>query len=97
MGETVDEGGNTEFEDSPANVAKTLAAGFVATTLMVVSLLGVQALYGSDFRLFVTIADFAGATESAPLGVALFCIGGTIVWPLIFASLGRYLPGETRT
>jgi hypothetical protein len=29
------------------------------------------------------------------IGYLLFLAGGMVTWPLLFASIGRYLPGET--
>jgi len=47
-----------------------------------------------DFESFATLATFVGLPPDLALGYGLFLIAGTTVWPLLFLSLGEYLPGE---
>lgn len=99
MGETADERqeeSDNEIQDSLDDALRTIVAGFVATALMTVLLLAVQSAYWGEFEVFETLANIAGARESFVLGLFLFFLGGTIAWPLMFISLGTFLPGKTR-
>lgn len=100
MGETAEErqdGRGDTLQDDPGDVLRTVAAGFVATAVMVVLLFVVQTLYPGDITAFRSLAEFLVGRESLPLGLLVFFVGGTLAWPLMFVSLGTFLPGDTRT
>ncbi|PGF17952.1 cytochrome C oxidase subunit I [Natrinema sp. CBA1119] len=78
-----------------ANDAGTGAVGGVVGTLLMSGVLAVAVLLGAfDFESFATLATFVGLPADLALGYGLFLIAGTTVWPLLFLSLGEYLPGE---
>ncbi|WP_455449772.1 DUF6789 family protein [Natrinema thermotolerans] len=78
-----------------ANDAGTGAAGgFVGTMLLTGTLLVAVALGSFDLEAFATLATFIGLPANLALGYGLFLLGGMTVWPLLFLSLGEYLPGE---
>lgn len=77
------------------------AGGFVGTALMTVALMIGQAIGVFDLGAFASIAElieldevFPPATLSA-IGYFIFLAGGMTAWPLLFASVERYLPGST--
>ncbi|WP_226479036.1 DUF6789 family protein [Natrinema amylolyticum] len=70
------------------------AGGFVGTLLMTGVLLLAVALGVFDLESFATLATFVGLPANLALGYGLFVVGGMTVWPLLFLSLGEYLPGE---
>ncbi|WP_049901970.1 DUF6789 family protein [Natrinema sp. J7-1] len=67
--------------------------GFVGTMLMTGVLLLAVVLGVFDLESFATLATFVGLPANLGLGYALFVAGGMTVWPLLFLSLGEYLPG----
>jgi cytochrome c oxidase subunit 1 len=52
------------------------------------------ALGAFDLEAVATLATFVGLPANLALGYGLFLVGGMTVWPLLFLSLGEYLPGE---
>ncbi|OLZ41037.1 cytochrome C oxidase subunit I [Natrinema saccharevitans] len=70
------------------------AGGFVGTIALTVVLLVAVALGAFDLEAFATLATFVGLPANLALGYGLFLAGGMTVWPLLFLSLGEYLPGE---
>lgn len=75
-------------------------SGAVGTAVMTVILLVGTSLGGFEIESFAMIVDLIGLSAIAPgyamaLGYLLFLAGGMVTWPLLFASIGRYLPGET--
>jgi len=78
-----------------ANDAGTGAVGGIVGAILMSSVLAVAVLLGAfDFESFATLATFVGLPPDLALGYGLFLIAGTTVWPLLFLSLGEYLPGE---
>ncbi|QLK26094.1 cbb3-type cytochrome c oxidase subunit I [Natrinema zhouii] len=83
-------------------VARTVASdagigaigGFVGSLLMTAVLLVAVGLGVFDLESFATLATFVGLPANLALGYGLFLVGGMTVWPLLFLSLGEYLPGE---
>jgi hypothetical protein len=77
------------------------AAGLVGSALLTVALVAAAAVGGFDFESFLGLADLVGATavlgpeRAVAGGYALFLASGMTVWPLLLASLARYLPGES--
>lgn len=77
------------------------AAGLAGTALLTVALVAAASLGGFDFGSFLAIADLVGATavlgpdRAVAGGYALFLVSGMTVWPLLLASLARYLPGDS--
>jgi hypothetical protein len=73
--------------------------GLVGTAAMTVVLLVAATLGGFDTASFATLAEMTGASILVPvypaaLGYVMFLAGGMIVWPLMLASIGSYLPGR---
>lgn len=50
---------------------------------------------GFGAHVFRTLSELLliGTSGSIVVGLALFVVGGAIVWPLLYITLGRYLPG----
>lgn len=77
------------------------AGGFVGTAMMTVVLLIAQALGAFDFESFGELAALLSldAVLSPGLTVAvgyfIFLAGGMTTWPLLYASVERYLPGSS--
>lgn len=74
----------------------TLAAivsGAVGTVAVGLVLLATEARSGFGVHVFLILADLVG-TDSLAVGSLLFLAGGTVAWPLLYVTLGRYLPGE---
>jgi hypothetical protein len=72
--------------------------GLVGTALMTVVLLVGMALGGFDPSSFATLAQLINLDAvgpALPIGYVIFLGGGMTTWPLLFASLERYLPGKT--
>ena len=75
-------------------------SGAVGTAAMTVVLLVGSTLGGFDVESFVTVVELIGLDAvvsgyAVAVGYLLFLTGGTVMWPLLFVSLGRYLPGGT--
>lgn len=75
------------------------AGGFVGTALMTVALMIGQALGAFDLGAFASIAslieldEIFGEALLSAIGYFIFLAGGMTAWPLLFASVERYLPG----
>lgn len=75
-------------------------SGAVGTAMMTVVLLIGASLGGFEMASLSMVVDLIGLSAVAPsyslvIGYLLFLAGGMVTWPLLFASIGRYLPGET--
>ena len=76
------------------NAGMAAAGGFVGTVLMAGGL-GTAALVGVfDPVSFGELAEFVGLDANPYVGVALFLLGGTITWPLLFLAFSEFLPGR---
>jgi len=76
------------------NASLAGAAGFVGTVLMTGGI-GTAILIGVlDPVSFAEISELVGLPTSPYIGAALFLVGGTVVWPLLFLSFQEYLPGR---
>jgi cytochrome c oxidase subunit 1 len=68
--------------------------GLVGTVLMSGGL-GTAALVGVlDPASFGELAELVGLPADPLLGAALFLVGGTVTWPLLFLAFQEYLPGR---
>ncbi|WP_129113436.1 DUF6789 family protein [Halegenticoccus tardaugens] len=72
--------------------------GLVGTTVMTVVLLIGTTLGAFEVGSFATLSELIGLNALLPLdpvagGYVLFLLNGMITWPLLFASIGSYLPG----
>jgi len=86
----------TEQEyDSLRYTGGALVGGVIGTVLMTAAFAATNALYGPDLSVYQTLADLAGVATSDAVGFALFVGAGVVAWPLMFAALGPYLPGES--
>lgn len=73
--------------------------GLVGTGALTVGLLIARSLGAFELSSFGTLAELTGFNMLLPLnptavGYVLFLLTGMVMWPLLFASIGRYLPGE---
>jgi hypothetical protein len=73
--------------------------GLVGTGALMVGLLIARSLGAFQFESFGTLAELTGFGGVLPLspmavGFLLFLLTGMVMWPLLFASIGSYLPGE---
>ncbi|WP_332897575.1 DUF6789 family protein [Haladaptatus sp. CMSO5] len=73
--------------------------GLVGTAAMTIGLLVGASLNVFDVSEFASFATLLGLDALYPanptaVGYAIFLLGGMIIWPLLLASLGAYLPGE---
>lgn len=74
--------------------------GLVGTAAMTVGLLVAQSLGAFDMGSFAQFANLVGIASLFPanpvaVGYLVFVAGGMVVWPLLFAAAGLYLPGDT--
>jgi hypothetical protein len=74
------------------------AGGLVGTALMTVVLLVAEsagAFSRSSFAELTELVGLGGYVPEITFGYLLFLAGGMFPWPLLFASLLEYLPGES--
>ncbi|WP_254837615.1 DUF6789 family protein [Natronomonas marina] len=74
--------------------------GAVGTGLMTLVFMAASTLGAFDLTSFTILAEMSGLAALAPayanaIGYVIFLLGGMVTWPLLFASLGQYLPGDT--
>ncbi|WP_231187060.1 DUF6789 family protein [Haladaptatus sp. DYF46] len=74
--------------------------GLVGTAVMTAVLLVGTTLGAFDLDSFSVLARITGAgvllpSNPAAVGYVIFLGGGMVTWPLLFVSIGSYLPGET--
>ncbi len=70
------------------------AGGLVGTLLMSGVLFAAVTLGVFDLASFADLAGLVGLPATVGLGYLIFLVGGMTVWPLLFLTLGEYLPGE---
>jgi hypothetical protein len=74
------------------------AAGGLAGTALMTGVLFVAAQVGAfSFESFASLADplgLGGGPRSVLVGYLVFLANGMVPWPLVFAALMEYLPGE---
>ena len=100
--EAGDEVAEPDFDNLAGIVTDGLigaVGGLVGTAVMTAVLLVAATLGAFDFASFADLADLTGAGavlpwSSAAVGYVIFLLGGMVTWPLLFASIGSYLPGE---
>ncbi|MDS0280517.1 DUF6789 family protein [Haloarcula onubensis] len=98
-GEAVAE--RNEFDNLRGIVADGVvgaAGGLVGTAMMTVVLLIAQSIGAFELTDFAILTQLLGLDAYVPsvlFGYALFLAGGMVPWPLLFASLMAYLPGES--
>ncbi|WP_435346912.1 DUF6789 family protein [Haloarchaeobius sp. HRN-SO-5] len=93
---TTDEFERVDGADELRTAASAVAGGIVGTTVMTGVLLAVNAVYAPEISVFATLAELAGVGSNVALGIAMFVGAGALAWPLLFATIGAYLPGATR-
>jgi len=74
------------------------AGGLVGTAMSTVVLLIAQSLGAFSMADFAILTELVGLTGYVPevlFGYVMFLGGGMFPWPLLFASLKEYLPGES--
>lgn len=72
-----------------------IAGGLVGVSVMALAFFAVDTVTGQPFGVFRALAELAGAGNDALAGFLLFVGAGALVWPLLFVTAGRYLPGPT--
>ncbi|WP_135854240.1 DUF6789 family protein [Halorussus salinus] len=100
--EEMTEGTEPDFDNLWGIVTDGLigaVGGLVGTGSLTVGLLIAASLGVFDINEFATLAELTGLNalfESNPaaVGYVLFLLGGMVMWPLLFASIGSYLPGD---
>ena len=92
---------NNEFDSLRGIVADGVvgaAGGLVGTAMMTVVFLIAQSVGAFALTDFAILTELLGLGAYVPpvlFGYALFLAGGMVPWPLLFASLLAYLPGES--
>jgi cytochrome c oxidase subunit 1 len=87
-------GVGTVAETVSRNAGMAAIGGLVGTVLMSGGL-GTAALVGVlDPASFGELAELVGLPADPLLGAALFLVGGTVTWPLLFLAFQEYLPGR---
>ncbi|MBV0902619.1 DUF6789 family protein [Haloarcula salina] len=74
------------------------AGGLVGTAMMTVVFLIAQSVGAFSLSDFAVLTELVGLTGYVPevlFGFFIFLGGGMFPWPLLFASLKAYLPGES--
>lgn len=74
--------------------------GAVGTAALTVGLFVGASIGVFDMDAFAELTTLTGLAFIFPanptaIGYVLFLIGGMVTWPLLFASIGSYLPGRT--
>jgi len=98
----VTEVGEPEFDHLAGIVTDGMigaVGGLVGTGALTVGLLIARSLGVFELSSFGTLAELTGFNMLLPLsptavGFVLFLLTGMVMWPLLFASIGAYLPGE---
>jgi hypothetical protein len=75
-------------------------AGFAGTVVLTGFLLASSLFGGFRFENFaatteILLLDPYVGSLSAVAGYVIFVVGGSVVWPLMLASIGTYLPGDS--
>src|SRR6056297_3338464 len=92
---------SNEFDNLRGIVADGVvgaAGGLVGTALMSVVFLIAQSVGAfalTDFAILTELLGVEAYVPSVLFGFLLFLAGGMVPWPLLFASLMAYLPGES--
>ncbi|WP_135829322.1 DUF6789 family protein [Halorussus halobius] len=102
ISEDVAEVGEADFDHLAGIVTDGVVGavgGLVGTGALTVGLLIARSLGAFELSSFGTLAELTGFNALLPLtptavGFVLFLLTGMVMWPLLFASIGRYLPGE---
>ncbi|QLG28223.1 hypothetical protein HUG10_11965 [Halorarum halophilum] len=73
--------------------------GAVGTAIVTVGLLVARTFGAFEMTAFAELAEMTGTVVFYPqhpvaVGYFVFLAGGMVVWPLLFASAGSYLPGD---
>ena len=73
--------------------------GAVGTAIVTVGLLVARTFNAFEMTAFAELAEMTGTVVFYPqhpvaVGYFVFLAGGMVVWPLLFASAGSYLPGR---
>jgi len=74
--------------------------GLVGTAAMTVGLFVAASVGAFDMEAFASLASLTGLVSVFPgnalaIGYLTFLAGGMFIWPLLLASAGRYLPGDS--
>jgi hypothetical protein len=92
---------NEEFDSIAGIVGDGIigaAGGLVGTAMSTVVLLIAQSLGAfsvADFAILTELVGLEGYLPPVLFGYVMFLGGGMFPWPLLFASLKNYLPGQS--
>ncbi|MEM4780008.1 MAG: hypothetical protein QXG03_00355 [Halalkalicoccus sp.] len=75
------------------DILSAMGAGAAGSAVVTAILLVTQVTSGFGVHVFRILAEMVGS-DSVLLGLVLFFGGGMITWPLLYITLGQYLPGE---
>lgn len=90
------ESSETTTQDDLRFALASVVGGTVGTTIMIGVFWLTNFLSGPSIRTFSAVAELAGVGPGFLRGFLLFFGAGAVAWPLVFATLGPYLPGRTR-
>lgn len=91
---------NSEFDNLIGIIGDGIvgaAGGLVGTALATVVLLIADSVGAFDMESLAKLTEMVGLTPYVPellFGYVLFILGGMVPWPLLFAALKEYLPGD---
>jgi len=87
---------DTTTQDDLRFALASIVGGAVGTTIMVGLFWITNYVSGPSIQMFSSVAELAGVGPGFVRGFLLFFGAGAVAWPLVFATLGPYLPGRTR-
>jgi cytochrome c oxidase subunit 1 len=88
-------GATTEGRVGVRGAAAAGAAGLAGTAAMAPFLVLASLVGALDLAAFAGLAEIVGLGPSVPLGLIILVGGGATTFPLLFLTLGPYLPGRT--
>lgn len=78
------------------DVLSAIAAGAAGSAVITLILLVTEVTSGFGVHVFLILSELIGF-QSALLGLVLFFAGGMFTWPLLYITLGQFLPGSGPT
>jgi cytochrome c oxidase subunit 1 len=90
----------TQFSDTVGlfleDAALGVVSGLVGLALMGPVLAAAIVIGFLDLAAFSELAELVGISASPLVGVGAFILGGVLTWPLLYAALSTFLPGQYR-
>ncbi|GAB3026317.1 DUF6789 family protein [Natronobiforma cellulositropha] len=91
---------STQFRPIVSKVAENTlvgALGGLVGTLLMTGVLSSGAVIGVfDVAAFADLAGLIGLPQDPLVGYLVFLAGGMTLWPLLFVTIARYIPGRTQ-